>query len=193
MELNRWVIDPAYSAITFRIPHLTVTKVRGRFNSFSGRLLIRDDNYSDAVVEIRIDSASLDTNEKIRDHEARSKSFLDVKQFPDIIFRSTDMITVRDDGVTVAGDVSIHGVTRAVDLNVALIGRTKDLEGCERMSWESQFRIRRGDFGLLWHPALENAAGFILADEIDVTCEFEFLREECLEQRAVPTRARRAT
>lgn len=184
MHLDRWVVDRAYSSITFRIPHLAVAKVRGRFNSFSGRLLMNDESYSDSVVEIRIQADSVDTNEPMRDREARSATFLDVEHYPEIVFRSTEIIGVRDEGVSVAGYLTLHGAQKPLEIDVRFVGRTKDFDGCERMSWEAEFSIHRTDFGLLWHPALENVAGFVLADSIDVTCELEFLREECAKRHA---------
>ena len=184
MSLIEWVVDPTYSSMNFCIPHLAIAKVRGRFTQWTGALLMSEDGYTDASVELHIEAASLDSNETHRDAEARSSSFLDVEQYPEIFFKSTGVEAANDDGLTVTGDLTLHGTTKSVKVNSKYVGRARDHNGCERIGWEASLKVSRSEFDLLWHPALENAAGFIIGDEIEISCDVEFVQAGCCDPSA---------
>jgi len=109
-----WVIDPSHSEVAFSVRHLMLSKVRGRFTSFEGRL-VTGDNLLDSSVEATIDLASVNTNDANRDEHVRSADFFDVEQFPTMTYRSTG-VRATGNGFVVDGELSLHGVTRAVPL-----------------------------------------------------------------------------
>lgn len=178
MPAERWSIDPTLSTLVFSIPHLAVSTVRGSFTDWGGTLVMDDLGLSSSEAEIWVGADSLNTREPERDKEARSPRFLDTLRFPRIEFRSTGVDVIDPTAVTVTGDLSLHGVTRPVRVEAVYGGKATDADGKQRALWQASLSVRREDFGLLWHPALEQVSGFLLGDEIEVSVELEAVRAE---------------
>ncbi|MDO8963273.1 MAG: YceI family protein [Coriobacteriia bacterium] len=178
MASHRWTVDPTVSSVTFKIGHLAISKVRGTFTRWGGTLVMDDRGMADSAAEVWVETASVNTHEAARDDETRSERFLDVASFPRIMFRSTAVDVIDPSLLTMTGDLTLHGVTRPVRVEARYNGRAKDGEGRTRMGWEAELTVRREDFGLLWHPALEQVSGFLLGDEIEVTIDLEAVLEE---------------
>ena len=175
MARERWILDPEYSAVTFSIPHVPGT-VRGRFGEWSGALEVEDERYTDAQVRFAVDPASVETGDEEQNREAQSEEFFDAEHFPSITFESTDIVSMDDDGFQIVGILTVHGISRPVRAVAKYIGRAPDLVGRERIGWEATLRIKRSDFQLLWHPALEGAAGVVIGDEVEVNSDVEVVR-----------------
>jgi polyisoprenoid-binding protein YceI len=135
-------VDAAHSFVTFEVGHLGVSTTVGRFNELEGSFSL-DDSGKSGSAELTIQSASVDTNHEARDKHLRSPDFLDVKQFPTITFKSTSF-----DGETLTGDLTIHGVTKAVSFDVEKVGEGKDPWGGYRAGFEASTTIQRSDFGV---------------------------------------------
>src|SRR3954447_23184760 len=134
MAVTTWQIDPAHSTVEFSVKHMMFTTVRGRFNSFTGTIQVDPDNPDRSAVTVDIDAASLDTGVADRDGHLRSADFLDVKQFPKIVFRSTrvDGAHAKEgDRFKVAGQLEIRGQALAVTLDATFEGVGKDPWGNE--------------------------------------------------------------
>tara|TARA_R110001599_G_scaffold88069_7_gene234265 strand:+ start:16716 stop:17255 length:540 start_codon:yes stop_codon:yes gene_type:complete len=137
-------IDPAHSSVVFKIGHLGVSTTVGQFNEFEGQFSYAENGKSgSASLNIKADSVS--TNHEARDKHLRSPDFLDVKQFPSLTFKSTTF-----DGNTLTGDLTLHGVTKAVSLDVNKIGESKDPWGGYRSGFEAKTVILRSDFGVTY-------------------------------------------
>jgi polyisoprenoid-binding protein YceI len=167
-----WDIDPAHSEVSFVVRHLVVSKVRGRFDRFSGTI-ITDADLDRSSVTAAIDASSINTNEPNRDNHVRSADFLDVENFPNITFRST---AVRSEGgrFFVDGELSIRGATRPVTLDVEVNGFTPDHRGGTRAGFSASTEINRDDFGVSYNgpiPGTDNA--MILSDKVALTLEVE--------------------
>ena len=167
-----WDIDPAHSEVSFVVRHLVVSKVRGRFDRFSGTILT-DEDLDRSSVTVTIDASSINTNEPNRDNHVRSADFLDVENFPNIIFRST---AVRSESgrFFVDGELTIRGVTRPVTLDVEMNGFTPDLRGGTRVGFSASTGINRDDFGVSYNgpiPGTDNA--MVLSDKVALTLEVE--------------------
>jgi polyisoprenoid-binding protein YceI len=171
-----WTIDPAHSQVEFAVRHLMITKVRGRFAGVKGTLVTDEADPAKAQVEVVIDVNSIDTREPQRDAHLKSADFFDVETYPTITFKSTRVTDVRGDRFTLVGDLTIHGVTREVALDVTSEGRAKDPWGGERAGYSAATRINRRDFGLAWNQALETG-GFVVGDEITISLDLELLRQ----------------
>ena len=174
-NINNWNIDPAHSGINFSVRHMVVSKVRGRFTTFSGTLAIDEADLARSTVEATIDAASIDTGTAQRDAHLRSPDFLDVERFPEIRFRSTRIQKLGDDLYHVAGDLTIRGVTRQLVLDVELGGRAKDPWGNERIGFTASTSLDRKEFGLTWNQLLE-AGGVLVGDRVDIELEVEAVR-----------------
>ncbi len=175
LQAGTWEIDPSHSSVEFSVRHLMVAKVKGRFTSFRGTLEIADDPL-DSRVETTVDLASVDTHDEKRDAHLRSPDFFDVEQYPEMTFGSR---RVRADGghYVVEGDLSLHGVTRPVTLDLELEGVGTDPWGNERAGFSASTVINRKDFGLDWNVALETG-GVLVGEKVNVTLDIEAVRSQ---------------
>jgi polyisoprenoid-binding protein YceI len=170
--MTTWNIDTTHSAIRFSVRHLMISKVHGLFAKWSGALELDEENPANSKVKVEIDASSIDTKEEKRDAHLRSPDFFDVEQFPKLGFESKAVLV--DDGKIsqVIGDLTIHGVTRQVTLDVEEQGRAKDPWGGSRIAFEASTKINRKDFGLTWNVALETG-GLLVGEKIEITLEVE--------------------
>jgi polyisoprenoid-binding protein YceI len=168
-----YTIDKAHSEATFQVRHL-LTKVRGRFSDFEGTIEYDPDSPQRSSVKAMIQATSIDTNEADRDKHLRSADFFGVDQFPTLTFTSTRVTKKGRDTFDMVGDLTIHGVTRPVTLNVSFLGKAKDPWGNERLGFEADTTINRKDFGLTWNAALETG-GFLVGDEVKINLSVQAL------------------
>lgn len=155
-------IDPAHSSINFTAGHLGFSKTVGRFDQFSGTF---SDTAGAASVSVEIDPASINTNHNDRDDHLRSPDFFDVKQYPRMTFTSTSFT-----GDTLTGNLTMHGVTRPVTLNVTEIGEGEDPWGGYRKGFEAVGKLNRSAWGITY---------FIpgVPDEIELEIHVEGIRQ----------------
>lgn len=172
---GRWVADPVHSDVTIKVRHMGVGRVRGTFTLTSAELTLGADE-GDAAVHAVIDAASVDTGARKRDEHIRSGDFLDVAAYPTIEFNSTDVRDFDGQNFTLAGDLSIHGVTRTVALAAEFLGVVDDPSGVQRGGFSASTRISRADFGVDIQLAF-GAGEAVVADTIDIAIEIEFTSE----------------
>lgn len=174
---GKWNIDPAHTAAHFSVRHLMISNVRGEFTKVSGTAQFDPANLSKSSVEITIDATSLNTREPQRDDHLRSPDFLDVAKHPAITFRSTDLHEIDPQNFELTGDLTIHGVTKEVTLDVE--GPTeiiKDPWGNTRVGFTGKVKINRKDFGLVWNAVTE-AGGVVVGDEVKIDIEAELIHQ----------------
>jgi polyisoprenoid-binding protein YceI len=166
-----WAIDPVHSEISFTVRHLMVSKVRGRFTEFAGTFVTADDPLASSV-EATVDLASIDTANADRDAHIRSADFFDVEQYPKLVYRSTG-IRAAADGFVVDGELSLHGVTRPVALNLEVNGfQAATPFGDTRAGFSATAEIDRRDFGIEFNSPLEGG-GVALGNKINISLEVE--------------------
>jgi polyisoprenoid-binding protein YceI len=173
---STWNIDPTHSAIQFAVRHMVVSKTRGRFAKWSGKLVFDPEKPAASSVEVSIDPASIDTADAQRDGHLRSPDFFDVEKFPTASFKSTRIEDVGGDRYRVTGDLTLHGVTRPVVLNATYEGTGKDPWGGERAGFSATLTIDRKDFGLEWNKALETG-GLLVGEKVELTLEVEAVKQ----------------
>jgi polyisoprenoid-binding protein YceI len=172
-----YTIDPAHSTAGFKVRHLMVANVRGEFSKVSGAVVFDAANPANSRVEATIDASSIHTRDEQRDGHLKSPDFLDVEKFPNIQFVSTKVTKVGDGEWKVAGDLTIHGVTKPVTLDVE--GPTpemKDPWGNTKTGVSASTKINRKDFGLVWNVALETG-GVLVGEEVQISIEAELTRQ----------------
>lgn len=174
MSVSKWDFDLTHSSVNFHVRHLMVSKVHGRFHKWGGTLELDDADLTKSRIDIQIDAASVDTKEDKRDAHLRSADFLDVEKFPTIDFKST---RIEKDGDTynVTGNITIHGITKEVVLEVEGGEQIKDPWGGTRTGFSAKARLNRKDFGLTWNLALE-AGGFVVGDKLEISIEVEAVK-----------------
>jgi polyisoprenoid-binding protein YceI len=173
-----WTVDPAHTSVTFGVRHMMVSTVRGEFQKVSGTVTWNPNRPEAAAIDVSIDVASINTREPQRDTHLRSADFFDVEKFPTIDFRSRGAKKKSGGGYEVAGDLTIHGVTRVVTLDVEEpTGEHADPWGFIRMGASARTKIKRSDFGMTWNTMLE-AGGVIVGDEISLQLDVELQRKK---------------
>ncbi|GAA2515903.1 YceI family protein [Pilimelia columellifera] len=165
-----YTIDPAHTRIGFVARHAMVTKVRGAFNDFAGAVRFDGANPAATAVDVTIEAASIDTRNAQRDEHLRGNDFLDMEQFPQITFRSTDFAQTAADAFALTGDLTIKGVTKSITIPFQHEGVATDPYGNLRVGFEGSVVINRRDYGVTWNAALETG-GVLVSDKI--TLEFE--------------------
>lgn len=163
-EAGTYTIDPAHTTVEFVGRHLMITKVRGRFNEFTGQIVIGD-TPEQSSVEVTIQTASVSTSDEKRDGHLRSADFFDVEKYPTITFRSTSVQLNADGTAKVTGDLTVHDVTRPVTLDVEFEGASPDPWGGQRLGFSATAEIDREDWGLTWNVALETG-GMLVGKKI---------------------------
>jgi polyisoprenoid-binding protein YceI len=169
-----WKIDPTHSAVEFSVRHLMITTVRGRFTGVDGKVVNDASDPSKSSVEVVIDPATIDTREPQRDAHLRSADFFDVEKFPTLTFRSTGVEGRLGESFKLTGDLTIHGVTRPVVLDVTSEGQIKDAWGGLRSGFTATTRIKRSEFGLTWNQLLE-AGGVTVSDEVKISLDVQLV------------------
>ena len=170
-----WKIDPVHTMVEFAVKHMMITTVKGRFTDVSGTVTIDEANPAASRTEITITAASIDTREPQRDTHLRSGDFLDVEKFPQLTFRSTKIDgDAREFKMT--GDLTIHGVTRPITLDVTHEGRGKDPWGGERLGFSATGKLKRSEYGLTWNAALETG-GFLVGDEVKIALDIQLIKQ----------------
>ena len=169
-------IDAAHSEITFKVKHLMITNVTGRFKKFSGKMESSNDNFTDAKIDFEADIDSLDTNNEQRDGHLRTGDFLDAAQYPKLTFTSTSFDKVADSIYKLNGDLSIHGVTKPVTMSAELTGTNTDPWGQSKVGFEITGSIHRKEFGMEYNAALETG-GVLVSDEVKLQLDVQLVKQ----------------
>ena len=165
-------IDPIHSEVGFQVRHL-LTKVRGRFTDFSGKINMDRAKPAASSVEFNIKTASVDTGDADRDHHLQTADFFDAAKNPEITFKSTSIAaTKKKDVYDVTGDLTMRGVTKRVTLPVEFNGFGKDPWGNERAGFSLTTTVNRKDYGINWNKALDNG-GVLLGEDVKVDINLE--------------------
>ena len=171
-----WTIDPMHSQIEFKIKHLMITTVKGQFVGLQGKLIGDLENMVQSDVTLEVDTVSVDTCNEQRDAHLRTADFLDVERYPTIIFKSSAIVQESQDRFKLIGDLTFHGVTREVTLDVEpLSPEITDPWGNIKRGASARARLNRKDFGLVWNATLDGG-GVLVGDEVAVTLEVELGR-----------------
>ena len=170
-------IDTAHSSVTFQIKHLAISKVKGAFTDFTGSFSYdpAKPEASSAVVVIQM--ASVDTGNEKRDEHLRNPDFFEVDTYPTMTFKSTSVKMKDDDEGQVMGNLTMHGVTKPVTLDLEINGMVTDPWGNERVGASLSGEINRKDWGLTWSKAMETG-GLVVADEVKIFIELEGVKAE---------------
>ena len=175
-SITTWNIDPAHSVAEFKVKHMMISNVKGRFSKVSGVLFFDETDLANSRVEVTIEAASIQTGEEQRDAHLRSADFFDVERFPTLNFKSKGVHIVRDGELSVEGELTIHGVTRKISF--AVEGPTppsKDPWGNTRVAISASTKINRKDFGLTWNAALETG-GILVGEEVTINIDAQFVK-----------------
>jgi polyisoprenoid-binding protein YceI len=159
-------IDPVHTSVVFKVNHLGVTNVYGRFREVAGTVVLDEADPAKSQVSITIPADSVDTNVEKRDTHLRGPDFLSAKEFPNIRFQSTKVEKTGDATWRITGDLALHGVTRPVTADFTYFGKAKDAQGKTKAGGEATFSVRRSEFGVTYGvPAIGDEIVFVLGIE----------------------------
>ena len=177
---STWKIDPAHTTIEFKIRHLMISWVKGVFTEVQGTAVTNEADLTKSSVQIQIKTASLNTNNKKRDDHLRSNEFFDVATYPVMTFVSKKVVVAEGQPVEIVGDLTIHGVTKPVTMEVAISGPLKgpdDFGGETVLGISVTGKVNREDFGMIWNVPMDDN-GVMVGREIDVEMSIEADIEE---------------
>jgi polyisoprenoid-binding protein YceI len=161
-----YVLDPAHTAVTFKISHLGLSWTHGRFNSVSGGLVL-DGGKASFVLDIKPES--VDTGNAKRDEHLRSPDFFNVKQFPKISFKG-DAVKAVKDGYEVKGDLTLHGTTKPVTFLLGGGRKAEFPKGKQRIGYSTELTIKRSEFGM-------DKMAEMIGDEVRIAISFEATKD----------------
>ena len=172
LSSGSWFVDPAHSTVEFRVKHMVIQTVRGRFRDFDGAIVAGDKPSVSGSIRV----ASLETLQEARDAHLRSPDFFDVERYPEIGFHADGIQFNGDDThFSLSGELTIKGVTRPIDLDGELHGIVVDADGRERIALALRGQLDRSDYGLVWNRALETG-NVLVGDTVDLVLDVAAIR-----------------
>ncbi len=174
-QATHWEFDKSHTSIEFEIEHMVISEVTGKFSDFNGTVKSNADNFENAKVDFSIEVNSINTENSDRDDHLRGADFFDTEKYPQITFASTKFVKVSDKKYVLTGDLTMHGVTKQVDLNVTFGGMVVDPWGNTKAGFKLTGELDRKDFGLTWSKTLETG-GLLVGDEVTITARVQLLQ-----------------
>jgi polyisoprenoid-binding protein YceI len=173
LEAGTWQVDSSHSSVEFTARHLMVSKVRGRFTSFSGTIEVAEDPLQSSL-QASVDLASVETHDEKRDGHLRSADFFDVENHPQMTLVSTG---IRPDGdhYVLSADVTVRGITRPVEFDLEFNGVERDPWGGTRAGFTATTEVNRRDWGLEWNVPLDGG-GLLVSEKVKITLEVEAVK-----------------
>jgi len=176
MATTNWILDPSHSEVEFKVKHMMISNVSGRFSKFNATLETEGEDFMTAKVTFTADIDSITTGSDQRDGHLKSPDFFDAAKFPQIKFSTTKYENVDNDGsYEVYGELTIHGVTKTVRFDTEFGGVIKDPWGNTRAGITVSGKINRKDFGLTWNGVTE-ADNLIVSEDVRVHVGLEFVK-----------------
>jgi polyisoprenoid-binding protein YceI len=171
-SVTTWQVDPAHTHVEFAVKHLMIATVRGRFSDVTGTVIVPDGDFSRAQVEATVNVASVDTREPQRDAHLKSPDFFEADKYPTMTFRSRRVENASRDTnqYRLIGELTLHGITKEVALEVTFEGVAKDPYGNNRAGFSATGKLNRKDFGLGWNQLLETG-GVVVGDEVKISID----------------------
>ncbi len=175
MSTTKWSIDPMHSEILFKVKHLMITTVTGRFNKFTASAETSDDFKTASSISFSAEIDSIDTNNEQRDGHLKSADFFDVTNNPELTFVGTEYESTGDE-FKLQGDLTIKGITKPITLHVEFGGIAVDPYGQTKAGFTISGKISRKEFGLTW-SAVTEAGGVVVGDEIKLQAEIQLIKQ----------------
>jgi polyisoprenoid-binding protein YceI len=174
MAATRWNVDAAHSAIEFAVRHLMLSTVKGHFTDFSGTVAADEANPSSSQIEVTIQVASINTRQPDRDAHLKSPDFFDAEKYPTITFKGKRVSGDIKGEFKLTGDLTMHGATKEVTLDVTAEGRGIDPWGNDRAGFSAKGKLDRRDWGLTWNQPLQD--GVAVGHEVKLTLDVEIVK-----------------
>jgi polyisoprenoid-binding protein YceI len=177
LQAANYEIDSAHSSANFSIRHLMISNVRGQFSKVVGKVQFDPKNLAASSVEATVDVSSVNTREERRDNHLKSADFFDVAKYPSMAFKSTKFEAAGAGKYKVTGNLTLHGVTKPVVLDLTdVTPETKGMQGEIRIGGQASTKVNRKDFGLTWSKTMDGG-GAVVGDEVQITLDLELIKK----------------
>jgi len=170
--MSTWNIDVSHTNLGFTIRHMMVSKVRGNFTDFEGKIEGDPEDLATSKVSFKVDMNSINTNSEDRDNHLRSPDFFETEKYPAMTFNSTKIVKTSEDEFDLIGDLTIKDVTKEVTFKTEYEGKATNPWGQPVVGFTVEGEVDRKEFGLTWNQALETG-GFMVGDKIKIVIELE--------------------
>lgn len=175
MATTNWQLDPAHSEVTFRVRHLVIATVSGKFDKFSSTVNTDGDNFTTANIEFSVETGSINTGVEARDNHLRSDDFFNSEKYPSLSFKSTGVKHLGGEQYQLDGNLTIRDVTKPITLQVEYHGTVKDPYGNFKAAFEVTGALKRKEFGLRW-DAFTETGGAVVSDEVKIQVNVQFVK-----------------
>jgi polyisoprenoid-binding protein YceI len=175
-ETATWQLDPTHSSVEFAVKHLMIATVKGTFTGLDATLTTDEAHPESPSLRVTVDVNTISTHQEQRDNHLRSADFFDVAKYPSIVFEAKSIKGDILGEFELTGDLTMHGVTKPITLDVSFEGRAKDPWGNARLGYTASGKLRRSDYGLNWNQALETG-GMLVSDEVKISVDVQFVRK----------------
>jgi polyisoprenoid-binding protein YceI len=172
---TKWTIDPMHSEIEFKVKHLMISTVTGKFTNFTADAETEDDEFNKASISFSADVNSITTGNEQRDGHLKSDDFFNIEQFPALTFKSTQLSKDANGAITLTGDLTIRDITKSVVLTGEFNGLMTDFYGNVKAGFELAGKLNRKDFNLKWTATTE-AGGVVVSDEVKLICNIQMTK-----------------
>lgn len=176
MAKSTWAIDPTHSEISFKVKHMMITNVSGKFDSFDATIESEGEEFENSEISFTAQAKSINTGNADRDNHLRGADFFDADHFGTINFKSTTVQKGNNDDYIINGDLTIKDVTKNITLEAEYGSPTLDPWGNNKIGLSITGKINRKDFGLTWNTALESG-GVLVGEEIKLAGELQFVKK----------------
>jgi polyisoprenoid-binding protein YceI len=173
LPTGTWNVDPSHSRVGFRVKHLGISTVHGKFGEFEGQLVIGDDGTATASGTVQV--ASIDTADEGRDGHLKSPDFFDAEQLPEITFQSTAITPKDEDTYEIVGDLTMHGITKQITLTAEVGGQDIDPFGNERVGLEVTGAISRSEWNMKFNMAM-GSGNVVVSDKVKLELDIEAVK-----------------
>ena len=172
-----WAIDKAHSEILFRVKHMVISSVTGKFDVFDARIVASKPDFTDMIAEFSAEIDSINTNEPQRDAHLKSADFFDAANHPKLSFRLTGFGKTDKGKYFLSGEITIRGITKSITLNAEFNGIIRDPWGMTRAGFELTGKLNRKEYGLHW-SVLTETGGMVASDEVLLMLNIEVVRQD---------------
>jgi polyisoprenoid-binding protein YceI len=170
LQPSTWNLDKAHAKLGFSITHMMISDVEGSFNTFTSTVTSSKEDFSDAVVEMTADVNSVNTGNSSRDNHIKGEDYFDAAKYPVITFKSTSFKKIDDKNYKVTGDLTMHGVTKSIELNALCNTTTHPMTHKPVAGFKITGKIKRTDFGV-------GSASAMLGSEVTIVANAEFAKQ----------------
>lgn len=167
-----WQLDKSHSSVKFSVTHMMVSETEGNFKSFTGNVTAQKEDFTDLSADFTIQVKSINTDDEKRDGHLTSPDFFDAEKYPTITFKSSSFKKVSEKSYKLAGELTMHGVTKPVTFDVKYNGTAKDPYGNTKAGFRASTVVKRSDFNISWNKVLDTG-GFALSDDVQVSVNIE--------------------